>query len=90
MLWSKIESGSQIKFIGPDCAVKFGLGSTFTVINVVVLMHPVFPITVYVVLIVGLATTVPPEVALNPFDGNQEYVFAPTPDNKVDAPEHMV
>ena len=47
----------------------------FTVTTEVVLFeHPltVVPIIVYVVVIVGLAVTVAPVVALNPVDGDQE------------------
>ena len=48
------------------------------------------PITVYVVVAVGLAATVNPLAALNPTAGDQLYVFAPLPVSVVEAPSQIV
>ena len=54
-------------------------------------MHPVaVPITVYVVVVVGLAITDEPVVLLNPVAGLHEYVLAPFTVNVADCPEQRV
>lgn len=54
-------------------------GGTVMVTVVVELQAPVVPVTVYVVVIVGEAVTLVPEVPLNPKGGVHEYVLAPLP-----------
>ena len=56
------------------------VGGTFTItVTVADALHPaaLVPITVYVVVVVGLAVTVAPVVALNPVAGDQPYVIPP-------------
>ena len=49
-------------------------GLTTVIVELAVFTHPLasVPVTVYVVVVVGLAVTVPPVVADNPVDGLQE------------------
>lgn len=64
-----------------------GNGFTLTV-AVAVLVHPaaLVPVTVYVIVLVGLAVTFAPVVALKPVDGDQVYVEAPEAVKLTDAP----
>lgn len=54
-----------------DATVTVGVGFTVTRAVAEAVHEPVVPITVYVVVTVGLAVTVAPVVALNPVDGDQ-------------------
>lgn len=55
-----------------------GIGFTVTVIvPIPVQPAPLVPITVYVVVLVGLAVTEDPVVAERPVDGDHEYEVAP-------------
>jgi hypothetical protein len=57
--------------------VTTGNGFIVTVTCVVAVQPFASPVTVYVVVEVGLAVTEEPVVALNPVAGLHEYVFAP-------------
>jgi hypothetical protein len=75
--------------------VAFTLGPQggFTVTTIVTLpVHPVAkdPVTVYVVVLVGLAFTVVPVVVFNPVAGLQVYVLAPPTVNVVVCPWQIV
>ena len=48
------------------------------------------PVTVYVVVVVGFAVTVAPEVAVKPVDGVQVYVVAPLAVRTTFAPEQII
>lgn len=52
-------------------AVTTGIGLTVTVVVAVLEQAPFVPVTVYVVVVVGLAVTVAPVVADNPVAGDQ-------------------
>ena len=58
---------------------KVTTGGTVMVTTVVELQAPVLPVNVYVVVTVGEAVTLVPEVPLNPNGGSHEYVVAPLP-----------
>jgi hypothetical protein len=64
------------------------VGSAFTVTTLVaVALQPeVVPVTEYVVVEVGLAVTLAPDVAESPVDGVQVYVVPPVAVNAVDDP----
>ena len=67
-----------------------GIGLTVTV-TCVVSEHPSeFPITVYVVVELGLAETEEPVVLLKPIDGLHVYVFAPLAESVPVCPAQMV
>ena len=69
------------------------VGKVFTVIvTVAVFVHPLelVPVTVYVVVVVGLAVTVAPVVELNPVDGVHAYVVAPLAVRLVEFPVHIL
>ena len=68
-----------------------GAGLTLTV-TTVVLVQPVVavPITEYVVVIVGLAITIEPVVALRPVPGEKLYVMAPLAVSVTELPEQIV
>src|SRR5665213_3524664 len=71
----------------------FAIGSEFTITLLLVLfVHKLtaIPVTVYVVVITGLAATVAPVVISNPLTGSQEYVFAPLAIKFVLAPRQML
>ena len=76
---------SAIAVLAPEqivCAagVAVATGVSFTVtVTVPVLTHPFasVPVTVYVVVVVGLAVTAAPVVADNPVEGLHVYVLAP-------------
>lgn len=53
-------------------AVTFGTGFTVTVEVAVPVLHPLVPVTVYVVVVDGLAVTLEPVVELSPVGGDQE------------------
>ena len=55
-----------------DAITLVGRGLTVTVIVPEVLQLPFTPVTVYVVVVVGDATTLAPVVADNPVDGDHE------------------
>jgi len=83
---------AQLLGLAVDVPEIFGLG--FTVTNdVVVFLQPVVvivPVTVYVVVDVGLAVTEVPVPALNPVVGVQVYVSAPEAVKVTDSPSQMV
>jgi hypothetical protein len=56
-----------------------------------VLTHPsaLVAVTVYVVVVAGVATTLAPDVADKPVAGLQLYVAAPEAVNVVDCPAHI-
>lgn len=60
----------QLALFGVSVMVGFGLMITATVL-VAVQPEAVVPVTVYTVLIVGLAVTVAPVIALSPVVGDQ-------------------
>jgi hypothetical protein len=68
-----------------------GLGFTVTT-TVIVLVQPAadVPVTVYVVVVAGLAVTDVPVVPLSPVPGSQVYVDAPVGVNVADVPSHIV
>lgn len=68
------------------------VGNVFTVIaRVAVLLHPaaLTPVTVYVVVTVGVAVKGVPVLALRPVVGDQEYVAPPVAPIVVDEPVHI-
>ena len=68
-----------------------GVELTVTTTVAVELEQPeMLPVIVYVVVAVGLAVTVAPEVALRPADGAHEYVVAPVAVNEVELPLQIV
>lgn len=67
-----------------------GRGLTLTVTTAVLLHPELVPVTVYVVIIVGLAVTLVPVEADSPTAGDHTYVVPPLPVNVVDEPEQMV
>jgi len=68
------------------------VGNGFTVtFTVAVFVHPPeVPVTVYVVVLPGLAVTDEPVVALNPVPGLHVYVVAPPAFNTVELPLQIV
>src|ERR1700752_3997221 len=67
-------------------AVTTGIGFTVTVTCVVAVQPSVLPVTVYVVVEVGLAVTVEPMLALKLVAGLHEYVLAPLAVRVVNCP----
>ena len=64
-----------------------GLFATVTnAVAIAVQPTPSVPVTVYVVVVKGLAVTLAPVVADNPVDGDQVYVCAPKAVNVIPAP----
>jgi hypothetical protein len=77
--------------VGGADSVIVGVVFTVTTIVFVALVHPpVVPVTLYVVVVVGLADTLEPVVALRFVFGDQAYVVAPLAVNVVELPEHIV
>jgi hypothetical protein len=69
------------------------VGPGFTVIRTeAVLVHPVasVPVTIYVVVVSGLAVTVAPVVADKPVAGDHEYETTPLAVNVTELPEHII
>lgn len=62
-----------------DVAVSVDNGGTEIEIVLVELQPLVVPVTVYIVVVAGVAVTTAPEVELKPTEGDQEYVVAPPP-----------
>jgi hypothetical protein len=79
-----------MQMVGLGETVTLGIGLMVTV-TCVVELHELLsvPVTVYVVVVFGLAVTVAPVVALNPIAGLHEYVFAPFAVNVVDCPAQI-
>jgi hypothetical protein len=64
-----------LQMVAEGEAVMVSVGSRFTVtVRDCVFVHPLelVPVTVYAVVVVGLAITVAPVVAFNPADGDHE------------------
>jgi hypothetical protein len=64
------------------------LGFTVTVEVAVLEQAPILPVTVYVIVVVGLAVTLLPVVPLRPVAGDQVYVVAPVAVRTVELPLH--
>jgi len=77
--------------VGGADKVTVGVGLTVTTTVFEAPAHPpVVPVTVYVVVVVGLALTLAPVVALKFVLGAHVYVVAPLAVKVVELPEHIV
>lgn len=74
---------------GAAVAPTVGVAFTVTVTVAEPVQPPVLPVTVYVVVAEGLATTEEPVAALSPVDGLHEYVVAPPAVSVVEFPLHI-
>ena len=79
----------QIVFEGLDVVVTVGTALTSAVIDAVVIHEPFVPVTVYVRVTVGVATTAIPVVALRLVAGDQVYVVAPDAVSVLAKPGHV-
>jgi hypothetical protein len=79
------------KAVGPPAAI-VAVGNGFTVTVPVWLAEqiPAVPVTVYIVVKVGLAMTEEPDVVFKPVPGLHENEFAPPAVNVAELPLHMV
>lgn len=74
---------------GLAVAVTVGTPFTVAVTDAVVIHDPLVPVTVYVRVTVGVATTFAPVVAFRLVDGDQVYVVAPDAVSVFAAPGHV-
>jgi hypothetical protein len=85
-----VEAPKQMGFADAEMLT---VGPGFTVIRAEdELVHPVasVPVTIYVVVVAGVAITVAPVVAVSPAAGDHEYETTPLAVNVTELPEHIV